>query len=273
MQFALVQSSPDVQTSPSGFFSVPLGTQLFVAPQTYPVAQSMSLAHAVRHAFPAESQRYTPQVLDEPVAQVPAPSHSFPLTLPSAHVESPHAVPDFASVRQAPSPSHMPSALQLEGKPASGAQRERGSVSTATLPQAPSLPLPFNAAVHASQGPPQLELQQTPSTQLPLPHCEPALHAFPFPSFAIQTPPLQNAVATQSAADAQLVRQAVAEALHVYGSQAIDADALQVPEPSQREPETMPPEHVVAAQGVEGFANVRHAPAPSQAPSALHETG
>jgi hypothetical protein len=45
-----------------------------------------------------------------------------------------------------------------------------GSVFAAMLPQAPSLPLPFFAAVQAWHGPPQGLLQQTPSAQAPLTH-------------------------------------------------------------------------------------------------------
>ena len=48
---------------------------------------------------------------------------------------------------------------------------------------------------------------------------------------------------------------------------------MQVPPPSQSNPETPAAEQVVAPQDVVDFANPRHAPAPSQRPSARHEVG
>jgi hypothetical protein len=45
--------------------------------------------------------------------------------------------------------------------------------------------------LHASQEPPQAVLQQTPSTQLPLPHWLAVEHAVPLPSLGTQAPPLQ----------------------------------------------------------------------------------
>jgi hypothetical protein len=50
--------------------------------------------------------------------------------------------------------------------------------------------------VHESQGPAlHWVLQQTPSAQKPIAHCEGALHGCPRPSFASQTPPWQNSPA------------------------------------------------------------------------------
>jgi hypothetical protein len=46
----------------------------------------------------------------------------------------------------------------------------KGSVPAAIGPQVPSLPLPFNVAVHASQDVLQAVSQHTPSTQLPVLH-------------------------------------------------------------------------------------------------------
>jgi hypothetical protein len=45
--------------------------------------------------------------------------------------------------------------------------------------------------LQASHAPPQAVLQQTPSTQLPLPHSLAAVQLVPLVSLATQTPPLQ----------------------------------------------------------------------------------
>jgi hypothetical protein len=66
-----------------------------------------------------------------------------------------------------------------------------GSVSGATCPQLPSWPPPFFAALHAWQVPAQAELQQTPSTQLPLEQFAPTAHAVPL--VATHAPALQKA--------------------------------------------------------------------------------
>jgi hypothetical protein len=60
-----------------------------------------------------------------------------------------------------------------------------GSVFAVTLPQVPFDP-PVFAAVHALQAPVQAVSQQTLSTQFPLVHCVPAVHAVPCASFATQ---------------------------------------------------------------------------------------
>ena len=60
-------------------------------------------------------------------------------------------------------------------------------------PHVPSAtPLCFSAAVHASHAPAHAVSQHTPSAQLPLVHCVPAVHAAPLASFATHAPdPLQ----------------------------------------------------------------------------------
>jgi hypothetical protein len=85
-----------------------------------------------------------------------------------------------------------------------------GSVPIATLPQAPSTPPPFFAAVHAWQVPVQALLQQTPSAQKPDAHCDAAAHALPFPSAGAQTPAVQLSPGMQSALVAHEVLQAPA---------------------------------------------------------------
>jgi len=75
-----------------------------------------------------------------------------------------------AYLAQAPLPSHWPFRAQVAA-PSSGHSLS-GSESAATFSQAPSRPEPFLAALHAWQVPLQAVSQQTPSTQLPLAHCE-----------------------------------------------------------------------------------------------------
>jgi len=65
-------------------------------------------------------------------------------------------------------------------------------VSAATNAQVPSAPLPFFAALHASQSPVQALSQQTESTQLPLAHSVPDTHAEPFGWRSTQAPTLHH---------------------------------------------------------------------------------
>jgi hypothetical protein len=51
--------------------------------------------------------------------------------------------------------------------------------------------------------------QQTPSTQLPEAHCDAAKQVLPLVSFAMHSPPPQNAPETHSASLVQLVAHAV----------------------------------------------------------------
>jgi hypothetical protein len=102
------------------------------------------------------------------VEHTPLPLQSFPVTLLPEHWVGPHDTVVLAYCRHWPEPSHWPSARHEAGKFASGAHSSSGSLSAATLPQVPSVPLPFLAAEHARQAPPQASLQQKPSTQKPL---------------------------------------------------------------------------------------------------------
>jgi hypothetical protein len=74
-------------------------------------------------------------------------------------------------------PSQLPFFLQVAAP--SSPHSSSGSVSTAIAPQVPSVPLPFLAAVHASQVPSQAVSQQVPSTHLPLEHCDAELQPLP----------------------------------------------------------------------------------------------
>ncbi len=98
--------------------------------------------------------------LDE-LTQVPEPLQSEPVTVPLAQVVAAHGVLDEAG-RQAAPPLHRSPVAQL---PAVVEHSLSGSVSAATLPQVPSAPPPFLAALQAWHLPVHAVLQHTPSTQ------------------------------------------------------------------------------------------------------------
>ncbi len=124
------------------------------------------------------------------------------------HVVAPQLTPEPYCL-QAPLPSHEPLRLQVAA-PSSG-QSLSGSVSTFTFSQVPSTPAPFLVALHAWQAPAQGASQHTPSTQLPLRHCELPEHDRPLSMSGWQVPSLrQNAFDVHWPSLVQLVPQAVA---------------------------------------------------------------
>lgn len=134
-------------------------------------------------------------------------------------------------------------------------------------PHAPSAPAPFLAAEQPWQSPVQAVLQHTESTQLPLAHSVPFVHAPPFPIFPEHWPPEQKPLA-QSASTVQVVLQAVAP--HTNGAQGVVAPVVQVPAPLQAAAKVCEPDaHDGAPQAVPP-AYLRQAPAPLQAPSLPH---
>jgi hypothetical protein len=88
--------------------------------------------------------------------------------------------------RQEPAPSHVPSSPQVVGSDAAQVLASRGGVPAAANVQ---LPIAVGAA-HVRHVSVQAVLQQTPSTQKPLPHSTPQVHACPF-SFCAFASPLQ----------------------------------------------------------------------------------
>jgi hypothetical protein len=86
--------------------------------------------------------------------------------------------------------------------------------------------------LQAAQVPHELIVQQTPSTQLPLPHWLPPLQVVPGAPFVVQAPLLQKFPAEQSVSAVQLVLQAVAP--QRYLPQGMVAAVGQVPEPEQK---------------------------------------
>ena len=76
------------------------------------------------------------------------------------------------------------------------------------LPAATGLHVPtLPATLQASQEPPHAVLQQTPSTQLPLPHWLAAEHVAPLVFFGAHTPASQKLPLLHWASEAQVVGQ------------------------------------------------------------------
>ena len=132
------------------------------ATQSEPAEQSPSEEQALLQAF--GPQMYAPQLDCVRAGQLPAPSHeAAAVEIPAEQLEARHCVAALGyaqTVREEPSqvpPQALPSVAQA-GRPS------RGSPTTAV--QTPTLP----PTLHASHWPLQAVSQQTPSTQLPLPH-------------------------------------------------------------------------------------------------------
>lgn len=138
------------------------------------------------------------------------------------------AVPQLVvagAFRQAPAPSQVPFGPQ--GKLGLAAQPPCGSAVPAAIgwhdPAWPEM-------LHALQVPQLAEEQQTPSTQLPLPHSVPAPQSWPS-RLRPQDPLLQTLPGAQSVSTAQTATQPVP--LQAKGAQLWVVAGLQVPAPSQ----------------------------------------
>jgi hypothetical protein len=145
-----------------------------VASQKNPVRHWASLVQAVPHdpfwQVCGAQLRVTPALQAPLPSQVLAAVSVDPLQLPGAH-----SLPATYR-RQAPAPSQVPSSPQVAG--ADSAHWSRGSSPAGTDMHAPSLPV----TLQLTQAPVHSALQQTPSTQKPLPHWPPCMHARPLPS-------------------------------------------------------------------------------------------
>jgi hypothetical protein len=143
-----------------------------------------------------------------------------------------------------PLPSQVPVSPQVP----LAAQRPCGSIAlSATLVQVPALPETLQAWQVGQLAPPQ----QTPSTQLPLPHSPPPPHSWPC-RLRPQEPALQKFPGAQSALLLQTATQAVAvAALQANGAHDCIAAGLQVPLPSHVRASMS----VVAPVGQEGPAH------------------
>ena len=133
---------------------------------------------------------------------------------------------------QLPEPLHKPFFWQLVAP--SSVQSFCGSVPAPMLPQVPLTPLPLSAAVHAMHSPAHAVSQHTPSTQLPLTHCDAVVQATPFDRSGWQVPSeiRHQLVATHCASLVHADAHAVALA-HVKGAHVTAVPALHVPSPSQ----------------------------------------
>jgi hypothetical protein len=220
VQNVLRHSLPEAQDAPSAL-------RLTQEPdwQVYPEAQSLAEAHMVRQALVVELHTYALQLIVG-CAQLPRPSQApTGLAVDPEQLAVPQLVPG-APFRQAPLPSQVPS------NPHGGlvaVQAPCGSVLPAGIGWQEPVPLRLQAA-HV----PQLAAeQQTPSTQLPLPHSVPKLQIWPR-RLRPQAPALQTLPGEQSALVAQTETHAVpVSALQANGTQDCVEAALQTPAPSQ----------------------------------------
>ena len=109
---------------------------------------------------------------------VPLPSHvEAGVAWPGEQVAGVHSEP-AANRWHAPAPLHTP-VVPHEDTGVVG-QSSSGSVSILTASQEPSMPNPFLAAEHATQGPSQSASQQRPSMQKSLAHSAALAHVKPF---------------------------------------------------------------------------------------------
>lgn len=168
---AVLQHTPSAQNALAHSALAEQAAPTFLSPQTPAAqvvgeAQSAFVEQVVLHA--AGPQVYGAQALVEPATHLPAPSHVLlAVWVPPLHAPPAQTVP-ATCFRQAPAPSHEPSVPHVVS--ACAAHSLSGSAAAAMFPHTPSAPVPFFAALHARQVPPQAESQHTPSTQFPLAH-------------------------------------------------------------------------------------------------------
>jgi hypothetical protein len=169
----------------------PLPARLSVAVATHaaalqkPALQFASAVHVVRQAVAAASHWYAPHDVVVPATHVPVPLQvDAVFTTAPLHPAARQTVPT-ACLRQAPAPSQEPSLPQVVAALAS--HSIRGSVPGSAAMHVPTLP----DCAHVWQVPPQALLQQTPSTQKPLPHSAVVTQAVPLPSCGTHAPARQ----------------------------------------------------------------------------------
>jgi hypothetical protein len=146
------------------------------------------------------------------------------VTVDPAQLAAPQLVP-APVLLQAPAP------LQVPSNPQGGvaAHRACGSAPAAgTGWQVPAAP----ARLQTWQVPQLADEQQTPSTQLPLPHWAPDAQIWPS-RLSPQEPATQKFPGAQSPSPVQTATQVWVEALHRKGAQGSGVPGLQAPAPSQ----------------------------------------
>jgi hypothetical protein len=162
-QIVLRHSEPAVHDWPVFFLQAPIASQLCVAP---PQLSSSALVTATHVPPPPVHAWHVPHTLA--VQQRPS-THD-----PDAH-SAPAAQVCPGVFLQAPVASHVIVPVQVL------------SVADLTGEHVPGVAV----RLQATQAPAQASLQQTPSTQLPLPHSSTAAHVMPLPFFATHTPARQ----------------------------------------------------------------------------------
>src|SRR5450631_980397 len=187
--------------------------------------QSLGVAHMVRQALVEEPHVYTPQLIVG-CAQLPMPSQApIGFAVEPLQLAVPQLVPSVP-LRQPPLPSQVLSFPQggfVAAQPPCGS-----TVAADTGRQEPVSPRLQTWQV------PQLAVeQQTPSTQLPLPHSAPPAQSWPR-CLRPQAPALQTFPGEQSALLAQTATHAVrVAALQANGTHDCVEAILQMPAPSQ----------------------------------------
>ena len=224
--------------------AVPSGLRLVQEPdwQVSPAMQSLLVAHIVRQVVPGP-HTYAPQLMVG-CAQLPIPSQApIRLAVDPEQLAVPQLVPD-PPLRHAPLPSQVPSFPQ--GGLAT-AQEPCGSV----FPAGTGWQEPVPLRLQTWQVPQLAVEQQTPSTQLPLPHSVPTVQIWPR-RLSPHAPALQTFPGEQSAVLVQTDTHAVPViALQANGTQDCVDAVLQTPAPSQVRAEVA----VIAPAGQEAPAH------------------
>ena len=221
--------------------------------------QLESAAHVARQARPAASHWYAPQDVSAPGLQVPEPLQvDGACAVALEQLAARHWVP-ATCFRQAPAPSQVPSSPQVDGLLAPHSSR-------GLVPGSAALHVPrLFVAAQVLQLPVQAVLQQTPSTQKPLPQSPATAQAVPFASRGTQVPAAQWVPAVQSAFEPHVA--AHPEAPHMNAPHDMVFGIWQMPAPLQVlagwyvEPEQEAAVHTVPS------VHLRQAPPPSHCPS------
>ena len=144
--------------------------------------QSPSTAQVVRQTGPAVSHLYAPHDVAAPALHTPAPLHmDAAVAVAPVHAAATQTVL-APQLRHAPPPSQTPSLPHVDCAVAE--HMPRGLVPLPAGVHVPMLP----TCAQVLQAPVQAVLQHTPSTQLPLAHTLPVVHAVPFVSFGTHEP-------------------------------------------------------------------------------------
>ncbi len=233
-------SLPALQAAPSAFFPQ-------VPPPHTPIEQSSSPLQVCRQAFAAPSQVNGAQGCVSLGGQLPLPSQNAASDswLPPPGQETARQMVLVPHRRQAPSPLQRPSLPQLLSS--EGAQPPCGSLPPAgTLLQAPSDP----GTAQLRQLWPQVELQQTPSTQKPEVHSAPSPQALPLALVPQRPLPSQRLGGWHWVSSVHDVKQSVPSGVQTRGAQVWVAPGTQLPAPSQVEDRVRAPALQKAARQV-----------------------